>query len=200
MSVEELPGAGLVTRDPLGAQDLQSNPRRTLSPSLQPAVSQPPHASPDRNNPHYAAIGGVQVIERLVDRFYYHMDTLPAAAVIRAMHPKQLGPVKAILVSYLTEWTGGPHTYSEQRGHPRLRHRHSPFSIGDTERDAWMTCMRAALVDVVPDVSLRAELDAAFYRIADSLRNGPQLVQILDARSGGGAGHATLAGRAKSAQ
>ena len=135
-------------------------------------------------------------IERLVDRFYYHMDNLPAAAVIRAMHPQQLGAVKAILVKYLTEWTGGPRSYSGQHGQPRLRHRHSRFSIGDAERDAWMACMRAALLEVVANAELRAKLDAAFYRIADSLRNGPQLVQIQDTRTQ----RATPAAHAKPAQ
>lgn len=124
------------------------------------------------------------------------MDTLPLAAVIRAMHPSELGPVKALLVSYLTEWTGGPRTYSERRGAPRLRHRHSPFAIGDAERDAWLTCMRAALADVVPDAELRAALDAAFSRIADSLRNAPQRVQLLDVQSG----RAAFAARTKPAQ
>jgi hemoglobin len=138
----------------------------------------------------------VQGIERLVDRFYYYMDALPQAFVIRAMHPQELGPVKAILVHYLTEWTGGPGTYSTRRGHPRLGQRHRPFSIGDAERDAWMTCMRAALADVIADAALRGELDAAFYRIADSLRNRPQLVRIQDSR----ALSAAVAQRAKPAQ
>lgn len=122
------------------------------------------------HNPHFAAVGH-DGVHRIVDRFYFHMDTRADAAAIRALHPPDLGPVREVLTRYLTEWLGGPPVYSAERGHPRLRRRHLPFRIGEAERDAWMRCMRAALEDVIPDVALRAELTAAFYRVADFLRN-----------------------------
>jgi hemoglobin len=139
-------------------------------------------------NPHFAAVGGASAIAALVEQFYAAMDTLPEAASIRALHPADLAPVKDVLTRYLTEWLGGPALYSVERGHPRLRRRHMPFRIGASERDAWMLCMRSALAQVVPDEALRAELDAAFYKVADFMRNdaehahvqhsAPALVQI----------------------
>ncbi|MET0384354.1 MAG: group II truncated hemoglobin [Polyangiales bacterium] len=136
------------------------------------AVQPPPHplAKPSPN-PHFAAIGGEPVIARLVERFYHHMQTQPCAARILAMHPRDLGEVKAVLTRYLSEWMGGPRHYSAERGAPQLRGRHMRFVIREAERDAWMVCMRAALAEVVPDAALRAELDAAFLRVADAVRN-----------------------------
>jgi hemoglobin len=124
-----------------------------------------------RHNPHFELVGGEEGIARLVDRFYHHMQTLPEAATILAMHPHELGAVKAVLVRFLTEWMGGPQVYSRERGHPRLRRRHLPFSIGAAERDAWMTCMTRALTDTIADVGLREQLTQAFLKTANFLRN-----------------------------
>jgi hemoglobin len=98
------------------------------------------------------------------------MDTLPQARVIRAMHPADLEPVKEVLKRYFTEWLGGPPLYSEERGHPRLRRRHMPFSIGAAERDAWMLCMTRALDSVSDDATLKHTLTQAFFRTADFIR------------------------------
>jgi hemoglobin len=122
-------------------------------------------------NPHYARIGGAAGVESLVDRFYVHMGALPAAGTIRAMHPGDLAPVKAVLTRFLTEWMGGPQVYSKVRGEPRLRRRHLPFAIGAPERDAWIACMQRALDDAVADPDLRDELAQAFRRTADFIRN-----------------------------
>jgi hemoglobin len=122
-------------------------------------------------NPHYDAIGGSEVIAQLVERFYQHMDTLPEAQTIRAMHAPDLRPMQDVLQRYLCEWLGGPQLYSSERGHPRLRRRHMPFRIGPAERDAWMACMRKALAETVPDAALRAQLEAAFSKVADFMRN-----------------------------
>lgn len=122
-------------------------------------------------NPHFERIGGVEAITRLVERFYHHMSTRPEAADIRAMHPADLGPVQRILVNFLTEWMGGPQVYSVERGHPRLRRKHLPFPIGPAERDAWMLCMRMALEEVVPDATLKSQLEQAFFKTADFIRN-----------------------------
>jgi len=122
-------------------------------------------------NPHYARLGGREPVQRLVEAFYRAMDTLPQAATIRAMHPADLTPVKQLLVDYLCEWLGGPKAYSAARGVPMLRRRHHPFDIDAAGRDAWMACMRQALAEACADESLRADLDAAFYKIADFIRN-----------------------------
>jgi hemoglobin len=123
------------------------------------------------SNPHFAAIGGEASITKLVDRFYYHMDTLPEAATIRAMHELDLGHTKQVLVKFLVEWLGGPKIYSAERGQPRLRQKHMNFPIGEAARDAWMSCMRRAMEDVVADATLRQQLEQAFFKTADFIRN-----------------------------
>lgn len=135
-----------------------------------------PHANlpavmPAAANGHFVRLGGQAVVVRLVDAFYRAMDTLPEAAAVRAMHEPDLGPTKAVLVAYLCEWMGGPKAYTPQRGAPMLRRRHQPFPIDASARDAWMACMRRALAQECPDEGLRAELDAAFYKVADFIRN-----------------------------
>jgi hemoglobin len=123
------------------------------------------------SNPHYVRLGGHEVVVQLVNAFYRAMDTLPQAAVIRAMHEPDLSHTKAVLVNYLSEWLGGPKLYSPVRGAPMLRRRHQPFAIDAAARDAWMACMRQALSEVCQDEALRADLDAAFYKVADFIRN-----------------------------
>jgi hemoglobin len=133
-------------------------------------VSVPDFAPP---NPHFDRIGGAAAVDRLVEVFYQRMDSLPQAATIRAMHDADLAPLKQVLKLYLTEWLGGPRGYSAQRGHPRLRLRHAPFAIGAAERDAWMDCMRAALQETVQDAALRDQIERAFARVAETVRNQP---------------------------
>ena len=119
----------------------------------------------------FERIGGAVVIDRLVEAFYRRMDSLPEAAGIRAMHGSDLGPVGSVLKRYLSEWTGGPKLYSPEKGHPRLRQRHMGFPIGQAERDAWMLCMRGALAETVTDSAARADIEAAFAKLADWMRN-----------------------------
>ncbi len=132
-----------------------------------------PHApaSPAAANPHFTQLGGHEAVVRLVDAFYRAMDTRPDAAAVRAMHEPDLSPTKLVLVDYLSEWLGGPKRYTPSRGAPMLRRRHQPFPIDAAARDAWMACMRQALAEVCPDEALRAELDAAFFKVADFIRN-----------------------------
>ena len=125
-------------------------------------------------SPHFEMLGGEAGVVRLVNAFYRHMDTRPDARGIRAMHAPDLASTQAVLVLYLCEWLGGPKAYSAQRGHPRLRQRHSSFSIGVAERDAWLACMRAALEDVGAAPALQDTLMSSFFKTADWMRNtGP---------------------------
>jgi len=124
-----------------------------------------------QSNPHFASIGGEGAIAQLVERFYFYMDTLPEAASIRAMHEPDLTHARQVLVKFLIEWLGGPKVYSPERGHPRLRQKHISFPIGVAERDAWMLCMRRAMADVVADAGLRQQLEQAFFKTADFIRN-----------------------------
>ena len=120
----------------------------------------------------YDALGGDPVVRRLVDRFYDHMDTLPGdVATVRAMHPPDLGESRDKLHWFLAGWLGGPQTYVERRGHPRLRARHFPFEVDVAARDAWMCCMDLALGEVVADADLRAGLSEALGRVASHMQN-----------------------------
>ncbi len=121
----------------------------------------------------YEAIGGEEAVRRLVDRFYDLMDTLPEAAGVRAMHPKDLRGSRLKLFWFLSGWLGGPQLFVERYGHPRLRMRHAPFAIGESERDQWMLCMRQALSETVDDERLRTFLHDALARLADHMRNRP---------------------------
>jgi hemoglobin len=119
----------------------------------------------------FERIGGAAVIDQLVETFYQRMDALPEAKAIRAMHAPDLKPVKAVLKRYLCEWMGGPKLYTAEKGHPRLRQRHMGFSIGESERDSWLLCMRGALEDSVKDAEARQEIYAALAKLADWMRN-----------------------------
>lgn len=121
--------------------------------------------------PMFERIGGAVTIDRLVEAFYAQMDRRPEARTIRAMHAQDLTGMKSVLKRYLSEWTGGPKLYSPEKGHPRLRQRHLGFAIGEAERDAWLSCMRAALADTIADDAARTELDGALAKLADWMRN-----------------------------
>jgi hemoglobin len=91
----------------------------------------------------YDAIGGEATFRRVVARFYAEVA---ADAVLRPLYPEQdLGPATERLTLFLMQYWGGPTTYSDERGHPRLRMRHVPFRIGPAERDAWLHAMRIAV-------------------------------------------------------
>lgn len=120
---------------------------------------------------HYERIGGEPKVRALVQRFYHLMDELPEAHRIRKMHHISLKNSEDKLFMFLSGWMGGPQLFVEKFGHPRLRQRHLPFSIGDAERDQWMLCMTQAMQDVVEDEVLRKELTAALSKVADFMRN-----------------------------
>lgn len=123
------------------------------------------------DNPHYQRIGGEVGVRALVNRFYDLMDSLPEAERIRKMHAPDLTMAREKLFMFLSGWLGGPQLYMEKYGHPRLRQRHLPFKIGESERDQWMLCIRQAMVDIELDETFRQQLDDAFYKTADFMRN-----------------------------
>ncbi|HUN92621.1 MAG TPA: group II truncated hemoglobin [Burkholderiaceae bacterium] len=116
-------------------------------------------------------IGGEPGIAALVARFYDLMERDAAYAELRAIHAPDLGAIRDKLSWYLTGWLGGPDLYERRFGHPRLRARHLPFSIGTLERDQWVACMTRALDDTVPNEPLRAGLLRAMAQLADHMRN-----------------------------
>jgi hemoglobin len=105
----------------------------------------------------YDEVGGAPVFRALVAHFYAGVRTDP---VLAPLYPQDdWDGAETRLRSFLEQYWGGPTTYSQERGHPRLRMRHAPFAIGTAERDAWLTHMRAA----VDSLDLPAEHDAALW-------------------------------------
>jgi hemoglobin len=125
----------------------------------------------DRSDTFYAAVGGEETFRRLVEEFYAGVAQDP---VLRPLYPEDdLGPAAERLRMFLVQYWGGPTTYSERRGHPRLRMRHAPFPIGQTERDAWLARMRTALDSLGLAPAHEQVLWDYLTSAADSLRNRP---------------------------
>jgi len=121
----------------------------------------------------FDALGGEAFVRALVDRFYDLMDLEAGYAGIRALHPPELDSSRDKLFWFLCGWLGGPSHYIERFGHPRLRARHLPFSIGISERDQWLACMAQAMRELAIDPALSARLAEAFHGTADWMRNRP---------------------------
>ena len=117
----------------------------------------------------YDAVGGEETFTRLVHRFYQGVADDPE---LRRVYPaKDLGPAEEHLRLFLMQYWGGPRTYDELRGHPRLRMRHVKFRIGEAERDAWLRHMHDALDEIgLPD-DQRAQLWDYLVMAAHSLVN-----------------------------
>jgi hemoglobin len=115
--------------------------------------------------------GGIEKIRALVETFYDVMDSDPKAAPIRAYHAKDLTEAREKLFMFLTGWTGGPQLYIERYGHPRLRARHLPFAIGESERDQWIYCMIQAMHRLNMEETLMQKIAAQLYGVADFMRN-----------------------------
>jgi hemoglobin len=131
----------------------------------------------------YEAVGGEETFRRLVSRFYQEVAKDPE---LRAVYPsRNLGPAEEHLRLFLIQYWGGPGTYSEQRGHPRLRMRHARFAIGEAERDAWLRHMRTALDELDLDEALDAQLWDYLVMAAHSLVNQQTMV-IGPGEAGGG--------------
>ncbi|HXC82870.1 MAG TPA: globin [Trebonia sp.] len=117
----------------------------------------------------YDAIGGEETFTRLVRRFYQEVAADP---VLRPVYPaKDLGPAEEHLRLFLMQYWGGPSTYNELRGHPRLRMRHVRFRIGEAERDAWLRHMRTSLDELDLDPALDGQLWDYLVMAAHSLVN-----------------------------
>jgi len=119
----------------------------------------------------YELLGGDAGLRRLVDRFYALMDEVPEYHGIRKLHPQDLAGSTEKLYLFLSGWLGGPPLYVEKFGHPMLRARHLPYSIGVPERDAWLACMLQAMEDTGVAEPLRDALLKAFFGTADWMRN-----------------------------
>lgn len=121
----------------------------------------------------YTLLGGEPRVKALVDRFYDLMDLEPRYAALRAAHGSTLEVARDKLFWYLCGWLGGPSHYTDRFGHPMLRARHLPFSIGDVERDQWVLCMHQAMTEIGVEPGLQQQLVQSFYGVADWMRNRP---------------------------
>lgn len=115
----------------------------------------------------YERVGGTQFFSDLVEKFYEGVEPDP---ILRPLYPDDLAPGKAHLALFLAQFWGGPPQYNMERGHPRLRMRHAPFSIGQVERDAWMAHMTEAVgaMDISPqdaDLLMTYFADTATFMI-----------------------------------
>ena len=117
----------------------------------------------------YDAVGGDDTFVRLVDRFY---DGVAQDEVLRPLYPEEdLGPAKDRLRMFFEQYWGGPTTYSDTRGHPRLRMRHAAFPVGPVARDRWLLHMREAVDSLDLPPLLHGELWDYLERAAHSLLN-----------------------------
>ncbi|MCV7249138.1 globin [Mycobacterium koreense] len=122
----------------------------------------------------YDAVGGADTFHTLVARFY---QLVAEDDLLRPLYPEDdMDGAEDRLRMFLEQYWGGPRTYSEQRGHPRLRMRHVPYRIGPDERDAWLRCMRVA-IDEIDSATLddehRRELLEYLDMAAHALVNSP---------------------------
>ena len=117
----------------------------------------------------YDRAGGTPFFEALVGRFY---DGVADDPVLRPIYPEpDLAGAQHRLTLFLIQYWGGPTTYDQERGHPRLRMRHMPFAIGPAERDLWLVHMRAAVAELAPPPDVAAELERYFTMAAEAMRN-----------------------------
>ena len=118
----------------------------------------------------YERVGGDDFFVRLVDKFY---DGVASDEVLLRLYPEQsdLTGARERLGLFLIQYWGGPTTYSDERGHPRLRQRHFPFAIGALERDRWLVHMLAAVEEVSSDEGIRSELTEYMVRAAEHMVN-----------------------------
>lgn len=116
----------------------------------------------------FEAVGGQVWFDALVDRFYEGVEVDP---VLRPLYPEELVEPRRRLALFLGQYWGGPTTYSDERGHPRLRMRHFPFAIGSLEHDAWLSTMTSAVDAMAPPPEIGTALVDYFTMAARHLVN-----------------------------
>ena len=120
----------------------------------------------------FEEVGGSEFFDRLVERFY---EGVASDDVLLPLYPEQsdLRGAKERLTLFLQQYWGGPTTYSDERGHPRLRQRHFPFVIGQLERDRWMVHMMAAVDELSPNDSVHRQLAEYMEMASTAMINSP---------------------------
>ncbi len=140
---------------------------RSLPLSARPAPRAARRADPADS--FWAQVGGTPTVARITRRFY---EQVAADPVMREMYPEEdLGPAEERLRMFLEQYWGGPTTYSDTRGHPRLRMRHVPFAVTPRARDQWLAHMRVAVKEAGLSPLHEATLWDYLERAAHSLVN-----------------------------
>lgn len=116
----------------------------------------------------YEQVGGEDTFRKLVDVFY---DKIEADETLREIFPDDLEPGREAQFLFLSQYWGGPQTYSHQRGHPRLRMRHSPYPITQDLRDRWVQYMLEAIDEVGIEEPIRSTMREYFERGATFMVN-----------------------------
>ena len=119
----------------------------------------------------YEAVGGAPYFTALVERFY---AAVAEDELLRPMYPRDLSGAEERLRLFLMQYWGGPTTYSDERGHPRLRMRHNPYTVDVAARDAWLRAMIGAVEADPPAEPMRSAMLEYFVRSADFMRNTPE--------------------------
>ena len=119
----------------------------------------------------YEQVGGEEFFVDLVSQFYAHVATDP---ILRPMYPdSDMKGAAERLQMFLEQYWGGPTTYQENRGHPRLRMRHAGFHINPAAQDAWLNAMHVVVDGIEMDAALRAQLWSYLEMAANSMVNQP---------------------------
>lgn len=119
----------------------------------------------------FERIGGAETVNALVSAYFRELHTQPRAPTLCVFYSKATDHYQTRMVEYITGFLGGPGLYQQAHGLLMLREQHCRLTIDDAMRDQWYGCMQAAIADVISDAALRTQLEAAFWRMADSLRN-----------------------------
>ncbi len=122
-------------------------------------------------NSLYDLVGGEQWFQDLCTRFY---DRVADDPVLRPLYPEDLEPSRYWLALFLMQYWGGPGTYSDSRGHPRLRMRHMHFAVGEDERDRWFHHMATSLAEAELDPEVEKQVLDYFAMAATHLINSDQ--------------------------
>lgn len=139
-------------------------------PGPQPIILRASERGEQVDGSFFTQVGGHETFAKLVHAFY---EGVARDDVLRPMYPEEdLGPAEQRLLLFLEQYWGGPATYSEQRGHPRLRMRHMPFKVNPEARDRWLAHMRAAVdsLELPPlqDATLWAYLERAAHAMVNT--------------------------------
>ena len=118
----------------------------------------------------YDVVGGMPFFEQLVDTFY---TGVASDDILLPLYPEAPDPrgARHRLTLFLAQYWGGPTTYNDERGHPRLRMRHMPFTIGPLQRDRWLVHMGAAVAQCAPTPEIAERLMGYFVPAAEQMRN-----------------------------